>query len=619
MKLLSWTRVVSLLMHHPVIGRFSSTSHLAQPISIILSQVKDMVLRGLDDQILKFYKQDLHPSGLYDSNTFVLPSVIKACSSQQSHEFGVQLHGVVLKTGSDADPFVSNSLITMYAKSSETDSARKVFDAMPQRDTVSWNSIINCYTQNGCLLRAVEMMKEMYLCGFLPKPELLASILSLCSHTGDLRLGKVIHALVIVNESIENSVLLSTSLVDLYLKCHESFMALHVFNGIEFKNEVSWTAMISGCIANQNYDLAIGCLRAMQVEGFKPNRVTLVSVLPAFGELGCIIQGKEIHGCAVRLGFDTDHHFSTALIDMYCKCRGAMHSGRLIFERSKAKDVVMWSSIIGGYSRSDGLEAMKLFRRMRAEGIEQNYVTLLAIVTACATLSSLKYGRGVHGYILRFGLNYNIFIGNALINMYSKCGCIVSSRRIFNEMPVKDSISWSTLISANGIHGCAGEALQLYYQMQERKIEPDAPAFLAILSACNHSGLVEEGENLFNNAIKDKIPVALEHYACFVDLLGKSGKIEDACDIVRTMPMKSSPRIWTSLISACKIHGRFEMAALLEHQLIKSEPENAANYALLSNIYAESGDWVGVERVREVMREQGLKKCYGFSRIELEN
>ncbi|KAJ1434894.1 Tetratricopeptide-like helical domain superfamily [Sesbania bispinosa] len=303
---------------------------------------------------------------------------------------------------------------------------------------------------------------------------------------------------------------------------------------------------------------------------------------------------------------------------MYCQCGESLHIAELIFEGSSFRDVVLWSSIIGSYSRrGDSYKALKLFNKMRTEETEPNYVTLLAVISACINLSSLKHGCGLHGYILKFGLSFSISLGNALINMYAKCGCLDGSRKIFLEMPHRDSVSWSTLISAYGLHGCGEQALQLFYEMRERGVEPDAITFLAVLSACNHAGLVTEGQQVFKQVNADcKISLTIEHYACLVDLLGRSGKFEDALEIVRTMPMKPSARIWSSLVSACKLHGRLDIAEMLAPQLIISEPDNVANYTLLNMIYAEHGHWLDIEQVRKAMKLQRLKKSYGFSRIE---
>lgn len=500
----------------------------------------------------------------------------------------------------------------MYSKFCDTESARKVFDEMTKRDCVTWSSMIFCYSQIGSLFESLELLKKMYYSGFVPKPELIASVLSIC----DIRIGKQIHALVITDERLEYSVFMSTALVDLYLRGDDLQMGFCVFEQMDEKNEVSWTILISKLINdNQTYEMGIYYFQVMQFkEGIKPNRVTLISVLPSCS----FRQGKEIHCYSFRHGFESEPRFSSALMHSYCKCEEALQSSRLIFERLKKRDVVLWSSIIKIYSqRENSSESLRLFLRMQMEGVKPNSITLLALISACTTLSSLSHGRGIHCLVFKKGFNIDILIANSLINMYSKCGCFTASIQTFIEMPIRDSVSWSSMISTYGLHGCGKEAWQLFYEMEEREIEIDSITFLAILYACNHTGLVKEAQTLFHTATRaGKIELKEEHYACYVDLLGRFGKLDDACEVVKLMPMKVSPRIWSSLVSACKAEARLEVAEMFGRRLIETEPENAANYTLLSMVYGELKNWVGVEEVRRVMRLRGLKKKSGFSRIE---
>ncbi|WVY95425.1 hypothetical protein V8G54_034513 [Vigna mungo] len=580
-------------------------------------QIKAFLSKGLHHHILQLFTQ-LHLSA-HSSIPFVLPSVIKASSSAQCHTFGTQLHCLALKTGSHSEVVVSNSIITMYAKFSDVESARQVFDTISHRDPITWNSLINCYLQNECFEEALELLKDVYFHGLVPKPELLARVVSMCGRKiGSRRIGRQIHALVVVDERIGQSVFLSTAFVDFYFRCNDYLMALRLFDGMEVKNEVSWTAMISGCIANQDYDEAFACFRAMQAEGVCPNRVTSIALLPACAEPGFFKHGREIHGYAFRRGFESCPTFSSALINMYCNCGESLHLAELIFEGSGCRDVVLWSSIIGSYSRrGDSYKALELFNKMRSEETEPNYVTLLEVISACTNMSSLKYGCGLHGHVFKSGFSFNISVGNALINMYAKCGCLDGSLKIFLEMWNRDSITWSSLINAYGIHGYGKQALHLFYEMKERGVKPDAITLLALLSACNHAGLVVEGQQIFKQVNEDcKIPLTIEHYACLVDLLGRSGNLEDALEILRTMPMKPSARVWSSLVSACKLHGRLDIAEMLAPHLIRSEPNNAGNYTLLNMIYAEHGHWLDTEQMRKAMKLQRLIKWYGFSHIE---
>ncbi|KAH6817288.1 hypothetical protein C2S51_000891 [Perilla frutescens var. frutescens] len=600
-------------MHHCEIKRFVTTC------SELHTKIKNLISQELYEQALIFYAQHVHPFQLTINTAFIVPSITKACAHSQSHRIlGKQLHCNVIKNGFDSDFTVSNSLLSMYAKFSDSKLAQKVFDEMPSRDTISWNSMINCYTQNGLFFEALKMLKDMYGLGFMPKPELVAGCIATCVRSGNWRLGRVMHALFFVDERMKFSTFVATSLVAFYWRFGDPDMAFRVFDGMVEKNEVSWTAMISGCIEYQDYVRAFDCIRAMQLSDVKPNRVTLVSVLPACAELDSIMHGKEIHGYAVRHGYDSDALFSSSLLHMYCECRGAVKIARRIFDISVNKEVVMWSSMIAGYSQNrDGArEAIFLFNQMQMEGILPNNATILAVISSCTSLSSLSVGAGVHGYSLKSGLGNDLFIQNALINMYSKCGSLEDSLRVFNEMTTKDCISWSCVIGAYGLHGCAGEALQLFDDMQGSGIKADGLTYLAVLSTCNHAGLVDKGRMLFEQALNDgDVSLTLEHYGCYIDLLGRAGEIQAAYDVVCQMPMKASPRTLSCLVSACRLYGRLDIAESVANILVRIEPENAANHTLLSMIYAESDKWDGVEQVRRYMKGRKLKKQPSFSKI----
>lgn len=482
---------------------------------------------------------------------------------------------------------------------------------------------------------SIHIIKSMLrYSGFSPRSQLIASVVSLCGRAGDLKLGMQIHAHAISSGKSDVCSFLPTALIDMYSRCLDLHSAWRVFQEMlwddEKRNEVvSWTAMITGCVTNENYALSLQVFRAMQVEGIKPNRVTLVSILPSCAELGALRHGKEIHAHVFRHGYVSESHLDGALIDMYCKCEckcqgrtsssssSSVRSAWIIFERAEERrDVVMWSSMIGSHSRrGDTVKAMDLFHRMRMEGISPNSVTLLAVVGACTGLSSAGCGHAIHGYAVKSGLDLEeVFVGNSLIDMYAKCGCLEDSRRVFEKMPRRDPVSWSALISGYGRHGHGTEALQIFHEMREKGIEADQLTLLAVLSACNHAGLVDQAQQLFDQAATP----GAEQYACLVDLLGRTGRLEAACEVANSMPMRPSLSILGSLVCACRVHGRFDMAETLALQLIDSEPENAANYTLLARIYAEIGNWAGMEEVRKLMREKGLKKRLGYSRVEME-
>ncbi|KAL1547015.1 pentatricopeptide repeat-containing protein, mitochondrial-like protein [Salvia divinorum] len=597
--------------------RFVSTSSSAT--SQLHTKIKNLISQESYEEALTFYARHLHPSQLTIDTAFLVPSITKACAHSQSHRIlGRQLHCNVVKLGFDSDFTVSNSLLSMYAKFSDTERAEKVFDEMPERDTISWNSMINCYIQNGNFSKALNVVKEMYGLGLTLKPELAAGCIAACARNGSWRLGRAIHALFLTDERMEFSMFVATALVDFYWRFGDPEMAFRVFGGILERNQVSWTAMITGCVEFRDYGRAFDCVRAMQLGGVKPNRVTLVSVLPACAALRSITHGKEVHGYAARRGYDSDGRLSAALLHVYCESPGGLRIAWLVFDRSVNKEVVMWSTMIAGFSRSKATarEGIELFNRLQINGILPNNATILAVISSCVSLLSLPNGSGIHGYALKSGLGSDLFVQNALISMYSKCGSLGDCLRVFNEMATRDCVSWSSLITAYGMHGHAGEALQLFDEMQREQVKADGAAYLAALSACSHGGLVEEGRAVFERAMGDvEVSMGLEHYGCYIDLLGRAGEVEEAYDVVGRMAMEPSPGILSSLVTACRVYGRLDVGERVGNMLVEMEPENAANHTLLSMVYAESDKWWGVEEVRRGMRRRRLRKKSSFSKV----
>ncbi|MQL86428.1 hypothetical protein Taro_018963 [Colocasia esculenta] len=598
-------------------GYSLSTTATAFAAAIVARRITDLVNRGLSEEALRFY-QHLHASGVPGDTAF-LPSVLKACSSPPSRPLLLQLHSTIIRSGHYADTVTANSMLSAYSRHSRVAQARKVFDDMPGRDAATWSSIISCYVRNGYLQEPVDLFMEMQYFGLSQKPELTAMILSVCGRLGNLRLGKEIHARSVCLGQVDACVLLSTALVDMYSRCREFFSATRVFEMMPVKNEVSWTAMISGCTVNGLYELSFDVLKAMVAQGIQPNRATLATVLPVCDKLGseALSRGKEIHGYVLRHELESEPQVAGALIDMYGRCeRGDSFAWR-VFGSTEARDVVTWSLMIRNCSeKGDCRGAMKLFQQMQMEGTKPNSATILSLLSVRLGSSTVDCSLKLHGHIWKSGLISDVSVGNSLIHMYAKCGYFSSSIHVFEEMPVKDTASWSSAISCYGNHGRGGEALKLFYEMRGLGIAPDNIAWLAILSACNHSGLVDEGKELFD-LMTEECPPGMEHYACYVDLLGRSGRLDDACEVVRKMPSRPSPRIWTSLVSACRTHGRFEAADGLARWLIALEAGNAANYTLLSMVRAETGDWSGTEEVRRVMKQRCMEKSRGCSRLEV--
>jgi len=321
-------------------------------------------------------------------------------------------------------------------------------------------------------------------------------------------------------------------------------------------------------------------------------------------------------------GDGEDLMVQNALIDMYSKCR-SFNAANTIFDSipPTERNVVTWTVMIGGYAQhGDANSALQLFSQMLLESksVSPNDFTISCVLMACARLSALRFGKEIHAYVIRNRYESPVlFVANCLIDMYSKCGDIDVARRVFDKMPQKNAVSWTSLMTGYGVHGRGDDALLVFEAMQGVGLVPDGITFLVVLYACSHSGMVGRGLNYFHSMYRDYGVVAgAEHYACAVDLLGRAGRIDEAWEMIQSMPMKPTAVVWVALLSACRTHARVELGEYASERLLELESDNDGSYTLLSNIYAKAGRWRDVAQIRHLMKKSGIKKRPGCSWIQ---
>ncbi|PKA54716.1 Pentatricopeptide repeat-containing protein [Apostasia shenzhenica] len=389
------------------------------------------------------------------------------------------MHANVVKLGFESDMFVQTAFLEMYGKSGDFNAARRVFDEMPERDLVAYNTMLAEYVGCGDITEAQRLFDDM--------PE---------------------------------------------------------------RDLVSWNTMING--------------------------------------------------------------YAT---------RGDLFAARQMFDRSNERDLISWSSIISAYAQCrKSSEALRLFHEMQMHDIVPDKVTMVSVLSSCGDIGALSMGKSIHRFIERTGIEVDIRLGTSLIDMYSKCGDIENSLRVFHSLPKRDALCWSAMIVGLANHGLSEDAFQNFYNMMKEDIQPNDVTFVGVLSACNHAGLLGEGRALFNS-MRDVYGInpKLEHYGCMVDLLGRSGLIEEAWRLVKSMPFEPDAIIWRSLLGACHIHKNAYVAEEAVKNLFELEPQVDGHYVLLSNIYAQANQWDDVAKVRKWMRVGNIVRVPGSSSIELEN
>eukprot|EP01018_Ginkgo_biloba_P030250 Gb_03345 [translate_table: standard] len=569
-----------------------------------------------EEALALFYHMQLE--GIQPDN-FTFPCVLSACASLSALQQGKKIHAHIIKSGFESNVIVGTTLIGMYAKCSSIENARQVFDRISKRDVVSWNAMISGYASNSCADRALDLFSRMQLEGVKPSLVTIVSILPAFADLADLQHGERFHDY-IKGSGFESNVIVKSALVDMYVKCGSIDSARRIFDKMSDRDVVSWSAMIAGYCQNGHANEALKLFCLMQLGGVKPDSDVIAMVLPACAHLANLQQGKEIHGIIIRNGFDSDIFVGSALVDMYCKC-GGIQIARLIFDKMSEKDVVSWSAMIAGYAQSGYANlAVKLVHQMHLVGMKPDSFTTVSLLTACSRLAALQQGKEIHGYIIRSRFESDVFIGNALIDMYAKCGAIEFACQVFNSMSERDAVSWNAMIAGYGMHGQGKDALTHFYQMQQEDIEPSSITFVAVLSACSHAGLVDEGWLYFNQMTQDYcITPTVEHYTCMVDLLGRAGRLNDAHAVIKNMPFEPTAGVWGALLGACRVHCNIELGEHVFERLLELDPKHDGNYVLLSNIYAAAGRWDDVAKVRNMMKDRAVEKTPGCSWIEVKN
>jgi len=353
----------------------------------------------------------------------------------------------------------------------------------------------------------------------------------------------------------------------------------------------------------------------------KPDTFTYPFVLKCCGRLKLTQQAKQLHGLIKKMGFGFDLYIQNALIHLYSEI-GELGIARQVFDRMSHRDVVSWTSMIDGFVNHDlTVEAIVLFERMLEGGLDVNEATVISVLRGCADSGALSVGRKVHGIVKEKGIDLKSNVCTALIDMYSKCGCLESAREVFDDVLDRDVFVWTAMISGLACHGMYKEAIELFVEMETCNVKPDERTITVVLSACRNAGLVREGYMFFNDVQKRySMKPTIQHYGCLVDLLARGGCLEEAEDFINAMPMKPDGVLWRTLIWACKVHADTERAErLMKHlELQGTSAHDSGSYILASNVYASIGKWCDKAEVRELMNKKGLVKPPGSSRIEVD-
>ncbi|KAI4385442.1 hypothetical protein MLD38_003468 [Melastoma candidum] len=377
---------------------------------------------------------------------------------------------------------------------------------------------------------------------------------------------------------------------------------------------VSWTAAISGCVQNHDLVRGIDLFRRMIIAGVKPNDFTYSVILGAHP----LVRPNEVHAQVIKTNYETLPTVGTALLDAYVRI-GAINVARVVFNMID-KDIVAWSAMLSGYARIEDTEgAVRTYMQLGEEGICPNEYTYSSVINACTgPAAAAEQGKQLHACSIKWGYSCALCVSSALVTMYAKRGNIDSAYKVFCRQRERDLVSWNSMISGYAQHGHARKAFEVFDEMERRMIRPDGITFVGIISACTHTGMVEQGEKYYSMMVDHyRITPTMEHYSCMVDLYSRAGMLEKATSVIASMPFQASATVWRSVLAGCRLKRNLEISKLAAEKLISLQPDHSAAYTLLSNIYAAAGKWKEKSEIRKLMDERKVKKEAGYSWIEV--
>lgn len=615
------------------------------PIHWLIGSIRFLSMQGhLSEAFKSFYLLQLQSSS---SVAFLHPisSLLSASTNLRALPQGKQLHAHIISLGLHGNPFLISRLSSFYSTVGLFSDAKIIVENSSTEQTLAWNLLISAYIRNGCWLDVVLAYKKMVEWRIMVDKFTYPSVLRACSEILDLELGRMIHGSIEIS-GLQHDLFISNALISMYAKCGMIEVARQLFDCMSRRDIVTWNSLISGYVSNGMWNESLELLEKMQLEESKMNTVTwniiatansqmgshsealeliskvrirdssidpasLVIGLNSCSRTGHLRLGKEIHCLAFRLHYNGLDNVSNALITMYSRCKQIEVSYHL-FRMRTYKSLVTWNAMIAGFAGGDQEEETFLtLQEMIRSQIQPNYVTLMTVLPLCARTANLRYGQELHCYIIKHTFENYQLLCNSLIDMYSKSGSILVAQRVFDTMSDHDRVSYTSMIAGYGMQGEGVKALDLFYKMTYCGIKPDGITMVAILSACSHSGLITTGEMLFRNMkVLYGIAPQMEHFSCMVDLFARAGFLRDAEEFIDRMLFEPSTAILATLVRACRAYGNTEIGERAAKRLLDMRSDEPTHYALVVDTFTYCKNWVGLTRVRAVMKDLGITELY---------
>ncbi|KAK7343711.1 hypothetical protein VNO77_12683 [Canavalia gladiata] len=539
--------------------------------------------------------------------------VLSLCNPHSLKE-GVSVHSPIIKVGLQHDLYLNNNLLSLYAKCFGVGQARHFFDEMPHKDVVSWSTVLSAHTKYKHYFEALELFDMMLSSGQYPEKFTLSCALRSCSALGKLQFGVQIHASV-VKLGLELNPVLGTNLINLYAKCDSTVEPHKLLALVKNGTVVSWTTMISSLVETGKWSEALQIYAKMIEAGVYPNQFTFTTLLSGSSFLGFGIgYGKLLHAQLIRFGVEMNLVLKTAIVDMYAKCRW-MEDAIKVSNQTPEYDVCLWTTIISRFTQNLQVrEAVNAFLDMVLSGILPNAFTFSTLLNASSSISSLDLGEQFHSLVIMVGLEGDICVGNALVDMYMKCSHTTTNAvKAFRGIASPDVISWTSLIAGFAEHGFEEESFQLFAEMQAAGVQPSSFTLSAILGACRKMKSLIQTMKLHGHIIKTKADMDIAVGNALVDAYAGGGMVDEAWSVVRTMNHRN-PITYTSLAARLNQRGDHEMALeVITHMCNDEVKMDEFSLASFLSAAAALGTMEAGKQLHCYSVKSGFEKCNSVS------
>ncbi|KAH1163241.1 hypothetical protein AAZX31_01G141000 [Glycine max] len=554
--------------------------------------------------------------GFFQPDIVTLITLLPLCAELMLSREGRTIHGYAIRRQMISDHvMLLNSLIGMYSKCNLVEKAELLFNSTAEKDTVSWNAMISGYSHNRYSEEAQNLFTEMLRWGPNCSSSTVFAILSSCNslNINSIHFGKSVHCWQLKSGFL-NHILLINILMHMYINCGDltaSFSILHENSALA--DIASWNTLIVGCVRCDHFREALETFNLMRQEPpLNYDSITLVSALSACANLELFNLGKSLHGLTVKSPLGSDTRVQNSLITMYDRCRD-INSAKVVFKFFSTPNLCSWNCMISALSHNrESREALELFLNLQ---FEPNEITIIGVLSACTQIGVLRHGKQVHAHVFRTCIQDNSFISAALIDLYSNCGRLDTALQVFRHAKEKSESAWNSMISAYGYHGKGEKAIKLFHEMCESGARVSKSTFVSLLSACSHSGLVNQGLWFYECMLERYgVQPETEHQVYVVDMLGRSGRLDEAYEFAKGC---DSSGVWGALLSACNYHGELKLGKKIAQYLFQLEPQNVGHYISLSNMYVAAGSWKDATELRQSIQDLGLRKTAGYSLVDV--